>query len=218
MPKSFRILFVVLVLLVPATAQADPVPALTIIGGTITGGRGSLGSIGVAAGGVQVNLIGVDPLTGTMYNIFAGSEGGFSVTPFAAGPGETVTFGASISGTADFGFANVNAGISGEGPPIPNVMQPTLDLQGFGTASIQGTFYASINDMLFGGTPIFTIPFQTFSGPLALHFITIAPGDPRYELRRATLTISEPVPEPASVILLVTSLVGLGLSRRRKIH
>jgi hypothetical protein len=216
MPKSFRFLFVFLILLFPAIAHADPVPALTITGGTITGGRGTLPGGLIVGQGISLSLTGVDPSTGNVFNIFAASEGGFTGNPFLAGPGQTVTFIGGIVGSADQGFAAVQVSFSGFGPPIPNVMQPTLDLQGFGTATIQCTFYANGLDALLGQNPIFTIPFQTLSGPVTLHFIQAAPGDPRFDLHDATLTV-EPVPEPASLVLLVTSLAGLGLARRRKI-
>lgn len=214
MPKSFRILFVVLFLLVPATAYADPVPALMITGGTITGGRGTLPGGLIVGQGLSLSLTGVDPATGNVFNIFAASEGGFIGTPFLSGPGQTVTFISGIAGSADLGFAAVQVSFSGSGGPIPSGMQSAFDLQGFGTATIQGTFYANSLDALLGQNPIFTIPFQTLSGPVVLHFISAGPGDPRFDLHGATLTV-ESVPEPASVILLVTSLAGLGLSRRR---
>ena len=212
MPRFFKYLLLCPLFLLPANVQADPaVPALTIIGGTITG----MQCCSFPAGGISISLTGIDPLTGTVYSISAGSQGGFSSNPFAAGPGIAVTFGAVIQGNADQSAAALHVTLGGAGPPIPNVIQPTLDLEGFGTATIQGTFYASVNDLILAQNPIFTIPFQTFSGPVALHFISIAPGDPRFELKTATLTISEPVPEPASMILLLTSLGGLGLLRRR---
>ena len=210
MPRFLRVLFLVPFLFLPTIARADSVPALTIIGGTITGGRIFSG------GGITFSLIGIDPATGTIYNISSGSEGGFFTDPFAAAPGQMVTFSAGIQGNVDLGFALVQANISGISPPIPNVMQLSLDLQGAATATIQGTFYASFNDLI-NQNPLFTIPSQSFGGPAVYHFITIAPGDPRYELKSVTLSVPEPVPEPASVILLVTALSGLGLfSKRRK--
>lgn len=211
MPRLFTFLLLLPLFLLPANVQADPaVPALTITGGTITGMR----CCSFPVGGISINLTGIDPLTGTVYNISAGSQGSFDTNPFAAGPGIAVTFSAVIQGTADQGAAALHVTLSGSGPPIPNVIQPTLDLEGFGTATIQGTFYASVSDAILAQNPIFTVPFQTFSGPVALHFIWVIPGDPRFELKSATLTI-EPVPEPASMILLLTSLGGLGLLRRR---
>jgi PEP-CTERM motif len=217
MPRFFRILFLLPLLLIPASVQADPVPALTIIGGTITGGQLTTLPGGLIVGqGLTFNLIGVDPLTGNTFNIVAGSEGGFSVTPFLAAPGQNVTFVSGISGSADLGAAAVQVSFNGSGGPIPNVVQSTLDLQGFGTATIQGTFFANKSDAINGQNPIFTVPFQTVSGPVAFHFIS-GSGLPGFELKTATLTV-EPVPEPASVILLLTSLAGLGVLRRRKTH
>ncbi|HEY6660617.1 MAG TPA: VPLPA-CTERM sorting domain-containing protein [Pyrinomonadaceae bacterium] len=216
MPRFRRILFLLPLLLIPASVQADPVPALTIIGGTITGGTGTLPGGLIVGQGLTFNLIGVDPLTGNTFNVVAGSEGGFTVTPFLAAPGQTVTFVSGIAGSADLGAAGVQVSYNGSVGPIPNVVQPTLDLQGFGTATIQGTFFANKSDAINGTNPIFTIPFQTVSGPVAFHFIS-GSGLPGFELKTATLTV-QPVPEPASVVLLLTSLGGLGLLRRRKTH
>ena len=210
MPRIFRILLLLPFLFLPAIAQADPVPALTIISGTVT--TGSF----FAGGGLTFNLTGIDPATGTIYNISGGGEGGFSSDPALPIAGDSVTFSGSISGNLDLGFGTVEARLSGSGPPLPNVSQLTLDLQGTGTATIRGTFYANATDAVLGQNPIFTVD-QSVSGPVTLHFIILQPGDPRYELKSATLTVSEPVPEPASVFLLLTSVAGLGLLRRRKI-
>jgi hypothetical protein len=214
MPKFFRLTFLISLLFLPTAVQADPV-ALTIVGGTIIAGRGTLPN-GISFGaGVSIDLIGVDPLTGTMHSIFAAAEGAFSTNQSFLGPGEIVTFTAGTTGNADFGFAIINISFSGSGPPIPNVIQPTLDLVGSGTATISGMFFANSMDADQGQNPIFTVSPQSFSGPVALHFIAFAAGDPRFELRNATLTIPQPVPEPASLILLLTSVAGLGLLRRR---
>jgi hypothetical protein len=216
MPRFLRVLFLIPFLFLPAIAKADPVPALTIIGGTITGGRGLLpGGLNVGQG-LSLSLIGVDPLTSNTFNIFAASEGGFVGTPFLSQAGQTVTFVGGIAGSADLGFAAIEVHFSGSGGPIPNGSQAPFDLQGFGTATIQGTFYANSFDALMGQNPIFTIPFQTVSGPVTLHFISTGLVDPvRFDLHDATLTVQS-VPEPASVILLLSSLGGLGLLRRRK--
>ena len=216
MPRFLRILFLIPFLFLPAIAQADPVPALTIIGGTITGGRGLLPAGLIVGQGLSLNLVAVDP-NGNVINFVAASEGGFAGTPFFSSPGQTVTFVGGIGGTADFGTAAIQVTFSGFGGPIPSGGQPTLDLLGFGTATIQGTLYATRSDTILVQNPIFTIPFQTLSGPVVLHFVSGGPEDPRYDLRSATLTV-QAVPEPASVILLLTSVAGLGVLRRRKKH
>ena len=216
MPRFFRILFLLPVLLIPASVQADPI-ALTIIGGTITGGQLTTLPQGLIVGqGLGFNLIGLDPLTGNTFNISAASEGGFQVTPFVATPGQNVTFVSGIAGSADLGAANVQVTYNGSGGPIPNVAQSTLDLQGFGTATIQGTFYANKSDAISGQNPLFTVALQTLNGPVAFHFISAGPGNPGFVLQTATLTV-QAVPEPASVILILTSMGGLGILRRRKI-
>jgi len=215
MPRFLRLLFLLPLLFIPASVQADPV-ALTIIGGTITGGTGTLPGGLIVGQGLTFNLVGLDPLTGNTFNLVAGSEGGFTVTPFLAAPGQTVNFVSGIAGTADLGAATVQVSFSGSGGPIPNVVQPTLDLTGFGTATIQGSFFASKTDLFNGAPPLFTVALQTLSGPVAFHFIS-GSGQPGFELKTATLTV-QAVPEPASVILLLSSVAGLGVFRRRKIR
>ena len=205
MPRFLRVLFLVPFLFLPTIARADSVPALTIIGGTIMGGTF------FAGGGITFNLIAVDPATGKIYNVQGGGQGSSSSDPFLAVAGQTVTFSASISGGLDLGFGSVQANVGGTSPAIPDGMPLAFDLQGEAGFTIHGTFFNNID-----GIPLFTID-QNIGGPALYHFIIIAPGDPRYELKSVTITIAEPVPEPASVILLVTSLAGLGLfSKRRK--
>ncbi len=85
----------------------------------------------IVAQGLGFNLIAVNPLTGNTFNLVAASEGGFTVTPFFASAGQTVTFISGIAGTADFGTAAVQVSFSGSGGPIPNVVGSTLDLQRF---------------------------------------------------------------------------------------
>jgi len=212
MPRFLRILFLIPFLLVPAIAHADPV-ALTITGGTITGGTGLLPGGLIVPAGLSFNLVGVDPLTGNTFNLFAASQGGFNAA-FTL-PGQSVTFVSGIAGTADLGAAAVEVHLSGFGGPIPIGSQGSFDLQGFGTATIQGTFYANHTDAFNGQNPLFTVAFQTLTGPVTLHFISAGGDDPRFELKNATLTVQS-VPEPASVILLLSSIGGLGLLRRRK--
>ena len=216
MPRFFRILFLIPFLFLPAIAQADPV-AITITGGTITGGRGTLPCGLIVGQGLCVSLTAVDPSTGDVFNIGAASEGGFVGTPFFSSPGQTVTFIGGIAGTPDLGNAVIQVSFSGSGGPIPIGSQPPLDLQGFGMATIQGTLFANHSDAFLGVNPIATIPLQTVSGAVLLHFISTGEATPRFDLHDATLTV-EPVPEPASVILLLTSAAGLGVLRRRKEH
>jgi hypothetical protein len=207
MPRIFRVLFLLPFLFLPAIAQADPVvPALTIIGGTVTGGRP------FGAGGIVFNLIAVDPATGQVFNVQGGGEGPFSATPALAVAGQTVIVSSTISGNLDLGFGVVGAHVGGESPTIPNVIQPTLDLLGTAGFSIHGTFFGNID-----GPPLFTID-GGFSGPAIFHFIWLQPGDPRFEFKTVTITFPEAVPEPASLILLLTSVAGLGLLRRREKH
>ena len=214
MPRFFRILFLLPFLFLPAIAQADPIPAVTITGGTIMGGRGELPCGLRVSQGICLRLTAVDPLTGNVFNFVVASEGGFVGTPFLSFPGQTVTFLGGIAGTPDFGLGAVQVTFSGFGGPIPNGLQPPFDLPGFGTATIEGIFHATRSDLINAQNPIFTIPFQTVSGPALLHFISTGIED-RFDLHDATMTV-EPVPEPASVILLLTSVAGLGVFRRRK--
>ncbi len=206
MSKLSRFLFLLPLLLLPVHAQADPaVPNLTIIGGTITGGNIFGG------GGITFNLIAVDPSTGIVRNVQGGGEGPFSADPALAIAGDSVTFSASISGNLDLGFGEVQANFGGTSPFIPaDIVGDTFDLQGTAGFTIDGTFFNNII-----GDPLFTLN-QNVGGTATFHFIRLQPGDPRFELKSITLTISEPVPEPASVLLLLTSLGGLGLLRRRK--
>ena len=213
MPRFLRMLFLLPLLLIPASVQADPV-ALTIIGGTITGGTGTLPGGLIVGQGLTFNLIGLDTLTGNTFNLVAGSEGGFTATPFLALPGQTVSFVSGIAGIADLGAAAVQVSFSGSGGPIPNVNQSTLDLVGVGTATIQGTFYANKTDEFNGTNPLFTVSPQVLSGPVLFHFIS-GSGLPGFELKTATLTVQS-VPEPASVLLLLTSVAGLGVWRNTK--
>lgn len=215
MPRFLRILFLLPFLFLPSIAQADPIPAVTIIGGTVSGGRGLLPcGLLIVGQGICAQLTAVDPSTGNVFNIVVASEGGFIGTPFLSFPGQTVTFLGGIAGTPDFGLGAVQITFSGFGGPIPNGLTAPFNLPGFGTATIQGTFYATHSDLINAQNPIFTIPSQIVSGPALLHFIGTGIED-RFDLHDATMTV-EPVPEPASVILLLTSVAGLGVWRRRK--
>lgn len=184
-------------------AKADPViPPLTVLGGTI-----------VASSNIQAAITGtlqtLDPNGNPLLLGFA-SQGG--MLTFIGTPGTPVVFQAGIAGTADQGGVAVNLMFTGTGPVIPQTNAPTLDLIGFGTVAFSG--FTCTGGCLVG-TPLFSFS-GTFSGPVALHFTSFDfNGQTRYQLRTATLSFSE-VPEPVSMLLLVTGLAASSVVIRRK--
>ena len=190
-----------LLIVVCHVAKADPVPVGTVLGGTI-----------IASNSIQAALSGsLQTLdhNGDPFLITFGSQG--TALSFIGAPGTPVVFQAVIAGTADQGSVAMNMMFSGTGPVIPLTNAPTLDLIGFGTIQFSGF---TCTGGCVSGTPLFSFS-GTFSGPVALHFTSFDfNGETRYQLRTATFSTSE-VPEPVSMLLLVTGLAASSVVIRR---
>jgi len=180
-------------------AKADPVPAGTVLGGTITASSNPLQAI---AGTLQTLDQNGNPVV-----VGFSSQGG--PLDFFGAPGTPVTFQAGIAGDADQGNAALTLIFSGTGPVIPNTNTPTLDL--IGTATITFSGFACASNCLVD-PPLFSFA-GTFSGPVALHFTSFDfNGETRYQLRTATFA----TPEPVSMLLLASGLAGSSIVVRRK--
>ena len=185
-------------------AKADPViPVGTVLGGTIIASSNPLQAISGSLETLDQN--------GNPFLVGFSSQGG--MLDFFGAPGTPVVFQAGIAGDADSGNAAITLIFSGTGPVIPNTNAPTLDLIGFATIQFSG-FACPSNCLV--DTPLFSFS-GTFSGPVALHFTSFDfNGETRYQLRTATFSSSS-VPEPASLLLLGTGLLGVAGAARRKL-
>ena len=184
-------------------ANADPaVPVGTVLGGTITASSDPLHAITGTLQTLDQN--------GVPFVVGFSSQGG--PLDFFGVPGTPVVFQAGIAGDADQGNAAITLMFTGTGPVIPNVNTPTLDL--IGTATITFTGFACPSNCLVD-TPLFSFS-GVFSGPVTLHFTSFdLNGQLAYQLRSATFDSSS-VPEPISMLLLVTGLAGSSIVVRRR--
>ena len=182
-------------------AKADPV---VILGGTITASSNVQQAI---SGSLQV----LDP-QGNPFLVTFSSQGG--PLDFHGAPGTPVTFQAGIAGDADQGNAAIEVHFNSlPGTVIPvNANTATLDLIGSATITFQGS--ACQNNCLVD--PVLFTYSGGFTGPVALHFIRIQVGDQfQYQLTTASATFTN-VPEPVSMLLFGSGLVGSSLVIRRR--
>jgi len=182
--------------------KADPVLPGTVLGGSFTASSNPQQAISGSLQTLDQN--------GVPFIVTFSSQGG--MLDFTGAPGTPVVFQAGIAGDADQGNSAISVSFTGTGPVIPNTNAPTLDL--IGSATIQFSGFACASNCLVD-PPLFSFA-GTFSGPVALHFVSIDfNGQTRYQLQTATFS-SASVPEPVSMLLLATGLAGSSLVVRRK--
>src|SRR5689334_7982277 len=182
--------------------KADTVLPGTVLGGSFTASSNPQQAISGSLQTLDQN--------GVPFIVTFSSQGG--MLDFTGAPGTPVVFQAGIAGDADQGNSAISVSFTGTGPVIPNTNAPTLDL--IGSATIQFSGFACASNCLVD-PPLFSFA-GTFSGPVALHFVSIDfNGQTRYQLQTATFS-SASVPEPVSMLLLATGLAGSSLVVRRK--